>query len=84
MIEHTYGSVTIPAEPQRVIALGYSEVDPILALGVVPVAVRDWFGDQPNAVWPWSQEALGSATFLLYRFVLRENAPSIAIAFLAS
>ncbi len=61
-IEHKYGTVTISAEPQRVIALGYSEVDPILALGVVPVAVRDWFGDQPNAVWPWSQPALGDAT----------------------
>lgn len=62
IIEHKYGTVTISAEPQRVIALGYSEVDPILALGVVPVAVRDWFGDQPNAVWPWSQPALGGAT----------------------
>ncbi|MGC9040911.1 MAG: iron-siderophore ABC transporter substrate-binding protein [Roseiflexus sp.] len=61
-IEYKYGTVTIFAEPQRVIALGYSEVDPILALGVVPVAVRDWFGDQPNAVWPWSQPALGGAT----------------------
>lgn len=61
-IEHKYGVTEIPAAPQRVIALGYSEVDPILALGVVPVAVRDWFGDQPNAVWPWSQAALGGAT----------------------
>jgi iron complex transport system substrate-binding protein len=60
-LEHAFGSTTIPAEPQRVIALGYSEVDPLLALGVVPIAVRDWFGEQPDAVWPWSQERLGGA-----------------------
>jgi iron complex transport system substrate-binding protein len=58
-LAHKFGEVTIPAEPQRVIALGFSEVDPILALGVVPVAVRDWFGDQPNGVWEWSRPALG-------------------------
>ncbi len=48
-IEHKFGSVTIPAEPQRVIALGYSEVDPILALGVKPIAVREWFGESVDA-----------------------------------
>lgn len=57
-LKHKFGETTITAEPKRVIALGYSEVDPILALGVVPVALRDWFGEQPNSVWPWSQDAL--------------------------
>jgi len=61
-LEHKFGSVTIPSEPQRVITLGYSEQDPVLALGVVPVAVRYWFGDHPYAVWPWSQDELGDAT----------------------
>lgn len=60
-IEHKFGSTTITAEPQRVISLGYSEQDPILALGVTPIAVRDWFGDQPYGVWPWAQAALGDA-----------------------
>lgn len=60
-IEHKFGNTTITAEPQRVVSLGYSEQDPVLALGVVPVAVRDWFGDQPNAVWPWAQDELGDA-----------------------
>ena len=31
------------------IALGYSEVDPILALGVKPIAVREWFGEGVDA-----------------------------------
>jgi iron complex transport system substrate-binding protein len=60
-IEHKFGSVTIPAEPQRVITLGFSEQDAVLALGVTPVAIREWFGEQPHAVWPWSQPALGDA-----------------------
>lgn len=60
-IEHKFGQVTIPAEPLRVITLGFSEQDPVLALGVKPVAVREWFGDQPFAVWPWAQDELGNA-----------------------
>ncbi len=61
-IEHKFGSTTIPDEPQRVVTIGFSEQDPVLALGVVPVAIRDWFGDQPYGVWPWAQDELGSAT----------------------
>ncbi|MBX3015564.1 MAG: ABC transporter substrate-binding protein [Caldilineaceae bacterium] len=60
-IEHKFGSTTIEGAPQRVVSLGYSEQDPILALGVVPIAVRDWFGDQPFGVWPWAQDKLGNA-----------------------
>ncbi|HEY8491052.1 MAG TPA: iron-siderophore ABC transporter substrate-binding protein [Dehalococcoidia bacterium] len=59
-IQHKFGTTTIPEEPERVVTLGYSEQDPVLALGVVPVAVREWFGDQPHAVWPWAQDELGS------------------------
>mgnify|MGYP005817567899 CR=1 FL=1 len=61
-IEHKFGSVTIPAEPQRVVTLGFSEQDPVLALGVTPVAVREWFGEQPYATWPWAQDELGDGT----------------------
>jgi iron complex transport system substrate-binding protein len=61
-LKHKFGETVVTAEPKRVIALGYSEVDPILALGVVPVALREWFGDQPNGVWPWSQGALNGQT----------------------
>ena len=27
----------------------------------MPVGIRDWYGDQPYAVWPWAQDALGDA-----------------------
>jgi iron complex transport system substrate-binding protein len=60
-IEHKFGSMTVEQEPERVISLGFSEQDPLLALGVVPIAIRDWFGDQPHAVWPWAQDELGGA-----------------------
>jgi iron complex transport system substrate-binding protein len=41
-----------------VISLGYNDQDPILALGVQPVAVRYWFGDATRQVWPWAEEKL--------------------------
>lgn len=60
-IEHKYGETTIDAEPQRVVSVGFGEHDGLLALGVIPVAVRDWYGDQPSATWPWAQDELGDA-----------------------
>ena len=61
-IEHKFGETTIDAEPQRVVSVGFNEHDFLLALGVVPVGLRDWYGDQPNSVWPWAQDELGDAT----------------------
>ena len=26
------------------------------------MALRDWYGEQPNSVWPWAQDELGDAT----------------------
>ncbi len=60
-IEHKYGSSTIDAQPTRVVTVGFSDQDALLALGVIPVGIRDWYGDQPNAVWPWATAALGAA-----------------------
>ncbi|MGH8908252.1 MAG: iron-siderophore ABC transporter substrate-binding protein [Egibacteraceae bacterium] len=60
-IEHKFGSTTITEEPQRVLSLGYSDQDPILALGVVPIAVRYWYGDESDAVFAWAQDEFGDA-----------------------
>ncbi|MFW6075971.1 MAG: ABC transporter substrate-binding protein [Chloroflexota bacterium] len=60
-IENKFGTTEIPEEPERVLTIGYSEQDPVLALGVKPVAVREWFGEQPHAVWPWAEDELGDA-----------------------
>ncbi|MBW0125344.1 iron-siderophore ABC transporter substrate-binding protein [Pseudonocardia sp. KRD-176] len=50
-----------PAEPQRVVSVGFTEQDILLALDVVPVAVTEWYGDQPNATWSWARDELGDA-----------------------
>jgi iron complex transport system substrate-binding protein len=57
-IEHEYGSTTIESEPQRVVTVGLTEQDALLALGVVPVATTEFFGEQPGAVFPWAQDEL--------------------------
>lgn len=55
-IEHQYGSTTIEAAPQRVVAIGYTEQDYLLALGVTPLAVRYWYGDEADTIRPWAVE----------------------------
>lgn len=60
-VEHRNGTTHIPAPPQRVVTVGYSDQDPVLALGVRPVGVTDWYGDHPYATWPWAQDELGDA-----------------------
>ena len=60
-IEHTYGTTTIEGPPERIVTVGLTDHDPVLALGHAPVGVVDWFGDHPHATWPWAQEALGDA-----------------------
>jgi iron complex transport system substrate-binding protein len=56
-----FGATTIPAPPKRVVSAGYTEQDDLLAVGVVPIAVTAWFGDEPFAVWPWARSRLGDA-----------------------
>ena len=60
-IKHLFGETTIPAPPKRVVSAGFTEQDDLLAVGVVPIAVTNWFGDQPFGVWPWALPKLGSA-----------------------
>jgi iron complex transport system substrate-binding protein len=59
-ITHVFGETTIPEPPKRVVSAGFTGQDDLLALGVVPVAVTNWFGDQPFGVWPWAQPRLGN------------------------
>lgn len=59
-IEHKHGRTEIPSEPKRVVTVGLTEQDYAMALGVVPVATREWFGNQPGALWPWARAKLGN------------------------
>jgi iron complex transport system substrate-binding protein len=60
-VEHKFGVTTVPAKPKRIVIVGLTEQDTVLALGYKPVATTEWYGEQPHAVWPWAREALGSA-----------------------
>lgn len=60
-ITHLFGQTVIKEPPKRVVSAGYTEQDDLLAVGVVPIAVTNWFGDQPFAVWPWARPKLGAA-----------------------
>ncbi|MBU2663590.1 iron-siderophore ABC transporter substrate-binding protein [Actinoplanes bogorensis] len=54
-VDHKYGTTEIKAAPERVVTLGLSDQDPVLALGVVPVGSIDWFLERPYGKWPWAQ-----------------------------
>lgn len=58
---HVFGETVLPRPAERVVSLGYTTQDPLLALGVTPLAIREWFGNQPHAVWPWAQPLLSGA-----------------------
>ena len=60
-VKHIFGETKIPAPPKRVVSAGFTEQDDLLAVGVVPIAVTDWFGGKPFGVWPWAQPKLGGA-----------------------
>lgn len=60
-ITHALGKTTIAREPERVVALGWSDQDPVLALGVKPVGTIEWFDEQPGAIFPWAKKAADGA-----------------------
>jgi iron complex transport system substrate-binding protein len=60
-LNHLFGQTVIKEPPKRVVSAGFTEQDDLLAVGVVPIAVTNWFGGQPFAVWPWAQPKLGGA-----------------------
>ena len=60
-VEHQFGTTTVEKKPERIVVVGLTEQDIVLQLGYKPVATTEWYGEQPYAVWPWAQEALGDA-----------------------
>lgn len=57
-LTHAFGQTTVPAEPKRVVAVGYNEADFVLSLGVVPVGSREFTGGFDWQNRPWAQQAL--------------------------
>jgi iron complex transport system substrate-binding protein len=61
-IKHKYGETMIEKAPERVVCIGLTDQDTLMALGIVPVGVTYWFGDEKlQGVYPWAQEYLGDA-----------------------
>ncbi|TFV48995.1 iron-siderophore ABC transporter substrate-binding protein [Blastococcus sp. TF02A_35] len=54
-VSTAFGDVTIDEEPQRVVALGWSDAETALALGVQPVGASDWLGFGGEGVGPWAE-----------------------------
>ncbi|MGA5323276.1 iron-siderophore ABC transporter substrate-binding protein [Streptomyces seoulensis] len=60
-IAHKYGSTTIKSEPKRIVTVGLTDQDAVLALGKVPVGTTEWLGGYKGAVGPWAKDRLGSS-----------------------
>ncbi|MEV0284153.1 ABC transporter substrate-binding protein [Kribbella sp. NPDC050820] len=50
-IDHLFGSTTIKAKPERVVAIGGGDMEAAIALGVVPIGGADWFGYPGTRGW---------------------------------
>ena len=57
-VKHVFGETKVLAPPMRVVSAGLTEQDDLLAVGVIPIAVTDWFGGEPFGVWPWARPKL--------------------------
>jgi iron complex transport system substrate-binding protein len=60
-IPHVFGTTEVTKRPLRVVSVSLIGHDFLLSLGVAPVGLRCWYGDDPFGVWPWAREALGAA-----------------------
>lgn len=64
-VEHAFGSTKITKAPQRVVSVGYTDDQAILALGIKPVGMVDQYpnpaGKSPdiNTQWPWVKDKWG-------------------------
>ncbi|MFC4015561.1 iron-siderophore ABC transporter substrate-binding protein [Nonomuraea purpurea] len=64
-VEHAFGSTQIAQAPQRVVSVGYTDDQAILALGVKPVGMVDQYPNPPgktpdvNTQWPWVKDKWG-------------------------
>lgn len=59
-IEHRFGTTTIERAPERVVTVGLTDQDAVLALGVTPVGTNEWFEGHEGAIMPWAEDALAA------------------------
>jgi iron complex transport system substrate-binding protein len=68
-IENAFGETTIDSAPERIVVLGYTDVDTLLALDVQPVAFQEFVTFPDAAVpglGPWAQDLAGEAQMQVF------------------
>ncbi|MFJ5089766.1 iron-siderophore ABC transporter substrate-binding protein [Streptomyces sp. NPDC088674] len=60
-LAHKFGSTTVKSEPRRIVTVGLTDQDAVLALGKVPVGTTEWLGGYKGAIGPWARKDLGGA-----------------------
>lgn len=64
-VEHAFGSTQIAKAPERVVSVGYTDDQAILAFGIKPVGMVDQYPNPPgktpdvNTQWPWVKDKWG-------------------------
>ncbi|BAG23543.1 MULTISPECIES: iron-siderophore ABC transporter substrate-binding protein [Streptomyces] len=64
-VEHAFGSTEVSKAPERVVTVGYTDDQAVLAFGVKPVGMVDQYpnpaGQTPdiNTQWPWVKDQWG-------------------------
>jgi len=66
-VAHRWGETVVPELPRRIVSLSYTGIDTLIALDLVPVAYRAWFGGDERGLWPWAADRLtaGAAPLVL-------------------
>ncbi|MCI3935200.1 iron-siderophore ABC transporter substrate-binding protein [Streptomyces sp. AN091965] len=66
-VEHAFGSTKVTKAPKRVVTVGYTDDQTVLAFGTKPVGMTDQYpnpaGKSPdiNTQWPWVKDKWGDA-----------------------
>lgn len=72
-IVHALGTTVVPKAPERIVTLGWSSEDAVLALGKIPVGMpRYRFFD--SGIFPWNEERLAGARPYLFEADLNYEA----------
>lgn len=65
-VTDAFGTVTIDSAPKRIVTYGYTDADPMLAMGVVPDGLLQWIPQWKRGVGTWAEAHLRGATPKLY------------------
>ncbi|MEG8279129.1 iron-siderophore ABC transporter substrate-binding protein [Streptomyces sp. AHA2] len=64
-VEHAFGTTEVEKAPQRVVSVGYTDDQTVLAFGIKPVGMVDQYPNPPgrspdiNTQWPWVKDEWG-------------------------